>query len=343
MSVPGGVFQPAWWLRSPHLQTLWPFLFRRPRRLPHRTERLELEDGDFLDLAWCGAENAPLILMLHGLQGSIHSHYARGLIPRLNQAGYQVCLMHFRGCSGEPNRLDRGYHSGETGDLARVVDHLLQRSGAIHAAIGFSLGGNVLLKWLGEQGGQAGVGRAIAVSVPFRLADAAQRMDRGFSRLYQRHLVHSLRRDYRRKFASRPAPLAVDVDQLDSFWSFDDQVTAPLHGFRDVHDYYQQASCRPYLGAIRTETLIIHACDDPFMFCGTVPDETELSASTRLLLNDHGGHVGFVGGPWPWQPRYWLDDCISDWLGPACDVRSTPDHGMAGPTNPGPESAESVS
>lgn len=307
-------FTPAWWLRNPHLQTIWPVLFRRPRQLDYRTERLELDDGDFLDLAWRGPAQGPLVLMLHGLQGSIHSHYARGLIPRLNASGYRVCLMHFRGCSGEPNRLDRSYHSGETGDLTRVVEYLQQVAGELHATIGFSLGGNVLLKWLGEQGERAPLRKAVAISVPFLLADAAERMNSGLSRLYQRHLVNSLRRDYKRKFSRRSSPLQIDVDRLDSFWTFDDQVTAPLHGFRDVQDYYQSASCRPFLGTIQVETLIVHACDDPFMFDATSPRNDELSPSTQLLLSPHGGHVGFVSGRWPWQPRYWLDRCITDWL-----------------------------
>lgn len=308
-------FEPPWWLRNPHLQTLWPFLFRRPRRLPHRKQRLELDDGDFLDLAWHGPEDGPLVLMLHGLEGSVRSHYARGLLSSLGCAGYRVCLMHFRGCSDEPNRLDRGYHSGETGDLSRVMEHLQRSAGAVHGVIGISLGGNVLLKWLAEQGTDAPVRSAMAVSVPFRLADAARRMDRGLSRLYQRHLVRHLQASYLRKYASRPSPLTVAIDRLDNFWRFDDQVTAPLHGFAGVDDYYRRSSSRQYLHAIRIPTLIVHASDDPFMFPDTPPEPAELSASCRLLLSTHGGHVGFVGGRWPWRPDYWLDRQALAWFG----------------------------
>ncbi len=310
-------FRPAWWLPGAHLQTIWPTLFRHRPALPLEKERINLEDGDFLDLAWLGKDNdAPLVLLLHGLEGSVNSSYAKGLMQALQQAGYAVCFMHFRGCSGEPNRLDRSYHSGDTGDLQQVVRHIRQQhQREIYAAVGFSLGGNVLLKWLGEQGTSAPVACAVAVSVPYLLDDAAQRMNRGLSRVYQRHLVSRLQRKYRQKFSHRQPPLAVDVGKLNTFYQFDDEVTAPLHGFEGVADYYQRSSSRQYLPGITVPTLLIHAIDDPFMFPETVPDNAELPENVTLELSQQGGHVGFVTGAWPWRARYWVDERVIEWLG----------------------------
>lgn len=305
-------FRPLWWLRNPHLQTLWPVYLRHRPTLDLREERLTLSDGDFIDLAWHDAEG-PLVLVLHGLEGSLKSHYAATLMAALAHAGYQAVFMHFRGCSGEPNRLDRAYHSGDTGDVREVAKHLVASTGKpLFGLVGFSLGGNVVLKWLGESGEHAPVQAAVAVSVPFRLADGARRMGGGMSRIYERHLVGRLKRGYRSKFERRRAPLNVDLDKIVSFWDFDDVVTAPLHGFSDVHDYYQRSSSRQFLHAIRRPTLVLHALDDPFMFPDTVPKEEELSSSVTLELADRGGHVGFVGGKL--VPRHWLDGRIVRYL-----------------------------
>ena len=304
-------FRPAWWCRSPHCQTLWPHFFRHRPSLALLRERLELPDGDFLDLAWSGPEHAPLVLMLHGLEGSLRSHYAASLIDALVGAGFRVVFMHFRNCSSEPNRLPRSYHSGETSDLDWVASLLVSRiGGPLLAAIGFSLGGNALLKWLGERGDAAPVRTAVAVSVPFLLGEAADRMEQGWSRLYQWKLVGSLRRSYLRKLPRLAAQLPVDASELQrlrSFRTFDDRVTAPLHGFAGVDDYYARASSRQFLRHIRRPTLILHALDDPFMWPGTVPTPQELAAAVELETSAHGGHVGFVGGRWPWRPEYWLD------------------------------------
>lgn len=251
-------------------------------------------------------------MLLHGLEGSYASPYARATMVALADAGYRAVLVHFRGCSGEPNRMDRSYHSGDTGDVACVAEALAHREGRWpFALIGFSLGGNVMLKWLGELGEDAPFTTAIAVSVPFDLGACAERLAQGFSRLYQWRLVRSLREKYRRKFATRTSPLeGVDVDRLHDFWAFDDAVTAPLHGFRDVHHYYAESSCRPYLGQITVPTLILHARDDPFVPLDAVPRAEELAPPVTLELAAGGGHVGFVGGAVPGRARYWLEQRI---------------------------------
>lgn len=315
MPVRRAEFRPAWWLPGPHLQTLWPTLLRRRPRLALQRERLELADGDFLDLSWTGPATGPVVLVLHGLEGSLHSHYAAGLLDTLARSGYRACLVHFRGCSGEPNRLPRSYHSGDTGDVQAVAEHIRASCGRYpYAAVGFSLGGNVLLKWLGEQGSLAPVERAVAVSVPFVLNDAALRLRQGFSRVYERHLIGKLQAKFRAKFRNLACPLQVDVGTLRSFRRFDDQVTAPLHGFSGVDDYYRRASSRQYLALIRVPTLLLHAADDPFLYPRTVPDAAELAESVELELAARGGHVGFVAGRWPARAEYWLEHRILRWL-----------------------------
>lgn len=308
-------FQPAWWLRGDHAQTLWPAFFRRRRQLTIHWDRLELKDGDFLDLAWSGPEDGPIVLFFHGLQGSIDSHYARGMMYRLNQHGFRVCLMHFRGCGREPNRLPISYHSGKTDDPQWLLEYVIARYGRTpFAAVGVSLGGNVLLKWLGEQGPRSPLKKAVAISVPFRLDAAADRLEKGLSRLYQRHLVSSLKNAYRRKFARIESPLNVDLEKLDTFRLFDDQVTAALHGFRGVDDYYARCSSRQFIPDIRIPTLILHARHDPFMFPDTPPEPEELPEQVSLEIPQAGGHVGFVSGCIPGWGQYYAEHRVAEWL-----------------------------
>lgn len=310
-------FRPAWWLPGAHLQTVWPALLRRPPRLALRRERVELADGDFLDLDWGPPQPGPLVLILHGLEGSSASGYARGLLVVLAGRGWQGLVMHFRSCSGEPNRLARSYCAGDTDDLSAVVALLRRRYPRRPlAAVGYSLGGNVLLKWLGEQRAAAPLSAAVAVSVPFLLERAARRMSQGLSRIYQRYLLDACKASYRRKFRARDdAPVPLDaLSRLTDFYQFDDRITAPLHGYAGVDDYYARASCRDYLQGIAIPTLILHALDDPFMLPEAVPAEAELGPCVTLELSRSGGHVGFVSGRWPGRARYWLEQRVPAFL-----------------------------
>jgi predicted alpha/beta-fold hydrolase len=310
-------FHPAWWCRGPHLQTLWPYLLRPRPKVSLRRERLELADGDFLDLDWQASDaRGPMVLILHGLEGSSNSKYALGLLQVAAARGWRGVVMHFRGCSGEPNRLPRGYHSGETGDLAYVVATLKQREPQTPiAVVGYSLGGNVLLKWLGERRESAPISAAAAVSVPFLLANSARRMEQGFSRIYQWELVARLRRSIAVKRRRMALPLRrANLSGIWTFRDFDEHVTAPLHGFAGADDYYARASSRQYLRHITTPTLIVHSTDDPFMTPDTAPGRDELSPAIELALSRHGGHVGFVSGRWPWRPHFWLEEKIPAFL-----------------------------
>ena len=311
-----GYFKPAWWCRGPHGQTLWARLARRPPHVALQRERLELPDGDFIDLDWTEKGSGPIVIVLHGLEGSSDSPYARGLLRAIERRGWRGVVMHFRGCSGEPNRLARSYHSGDTGDLDFLAATLRRREPRTRlATVGFSLGGNVLLKWLGKAGGVTPLHAAVAVSVPFVLHGAAERLQQGFSRLYQWQLLHSLRQTVAAKQRHMELPLIRrDLSTLKNFRDFDEYVTAPLHGFDSADHYYTASSSRQYLEGITVPTLLLHASDDPFMTESAIPRPDELSESVTLELSPHGGHVGFVAGVWPWRPRYWLDERIPAYL-----------------------------
>ncbi|OAI95032.1 hydrolase [Pseudomonas putida] len=319
-------FTPATGLRNPHLQTLWGPLWRKSLPLAHQRERLWLADGDFLDLDWGGPHraDAPLVLVLHGLTGSSSSHYVLGLQHALQAQGWASVAVNWRGCSGEPNLLARSYHSGASEDLAEVIAHLrAQRPSAPLYAVGYSLGGNVLLKHLGEAGSASQLQGAVAVSVPFRLDQCADRIGLGFSRVYQRHFIREMisyvktkERDFLHRghhegleTLSRLGPLT----NMRTFWDFDGRITAPLNGFSDAHDYYKRSSSRYYLGENRTPTLIIQSSDDPFVFRHSLPEASELARTTTLELHSYGGHVGFVDGSLR-QPGYYLERRIPAWL-----------------------------
>ncbi|MDZ7754131.1 MAG: hydrolase [Gammaproteobacteria bacterium] len=305
-----GSFRPAWWLPSPHLQTLWPSFFRTRLALEGRWERVELADGDFIDLVWYRQGDRPLVLVIHGLEGSLRSHYVTPTLAALDRHGFDTVFMHLRGCSGEPNRLARGYHSGATEDLAEVLGHLDSHGRRPAAAVGFSLGGNLLLKYLGEEGEGALLRAAVAVSVPFRLWRAAARLEQGASRLYGRHLLVGLKRSYRRKAAVVEMPFTVDLHRLTTLYEFDDAITAPLHGFAGADDYYHRCSSCHFIPRVVIPTRIIHALDDPFMYPEDVPGEKDLGPGVGLELARHGGHVGFVTGSASGAARYWLDAAI---------------------------------
>lgn len=258
------------------------------------------------------------MIVLHGLQGSAKSNYARGLLKRIEARGWRGALMHFRGCSGEANRLSRSYHSGETTDVDWFARELRRREPATPlAGVAYSLGGNVLLKWLGESGSDNPLKAAVAVSIPFELEAAADSMESGFSRVYQWYLVRKLRNAVRAKMANGSFELALsraDLDKIRSFREFDDAVTAPMHGFRSAHDYYVRCSSRQFVNRIETPTLVLHAADDPLMCSDIIPSSEERSPSVAFEVSPNGGHVGFVSGPWPWSARYWLEDRIPKFL-----------------------------
>ena len=309
-------FKAAWWLPGRHLQTLWPTLRRVKNKVALRRERVELADGDFVDLDWTLQQTGPIVLILHGLEGSANSPYVQGLLKSFTQQGWRGVVLHFRGCSGEHNRLPRAYHSGDTADVAAVIALIRAREPQTTlAAVGVSLGGNVLLKWLGETAADNPLTAAVAISVPFDLSQSVDYLQQGFSRFYDFHLLSSMQKKFNRKFSKGDAPPALPkFTTLKNIREFDDKVTAPLHGFIDANDYYQRASCRQFLPFIKVPTLIINALNDPFVPVAVIPAPSELSADITLEITRQGGHVGFISGMLPWQPVYWLDDKVTHYL-----------------------------
>jgi predicted alpha/beta-fold hydrolase len=303
------------WLRGAHLQTIWPAKLAPKPRVTYRRERWDTPDGDFIDVDLLVAPSAhrssPFVVLFHGLEGNSHSHYARSIMRAVQRAGWRGAVAHFRGCSGEPNRLPRAYHSGDSDE----IDWILNRFAATHAslaslhAVGVSLGGNALLKWLGERAQAAGfVSSAVAVSPPQDLAAGAQALSCGMNRLYTANFLRTLRRKSLEQIGRHPGLFNRErMLAARDFHEFDDTVTAPLHGFASGRDYWKRASCKPVLGGIRVPTAIIHALNDPFLPSCALAGRSEVSREVRLDYSDEGGHAGFATGVPPgrldWLPR----------------------------------------
>ena len=307
-------YRPPLWLRNGHLQTVLPALFREVEGVAYDRERIDLPDGDFLDLDWAERGRPDVALVAHGLEGSADRAYIRGMTRALAARGWSVCAWNMRGCSGEPNRTLGAYHSGSSHDLDAVVAHALAGGAERVALVGFSLGGNVTLKWLGEQGADvdARVVGAVALSVPVDLASSADVMEHWSRRLYMRRFLRSLEHKVAEK-ATRyaDAPSARAVRQMTTFREFDGHFTAPVHGFADAQDYWRRASSLPLLGDIRVPTLLVQAQDDPFLSRACFPVETARSSGwLRLLAPRFGGHVGFMA-----PGEFWSEQTAGRFLG----------------------------
>lgn len=322
-------FKPAWWLPEGHTQTLWR-KFTAFEQVLHRRERLELSDGDFIDIDWCEAPSqtslsvepsSGIVVIVHGLCGCSSSPYVVALQKLLAKSGKRSVAMNFRGCSGQINNLARAYHSGVSEDLEEVYKSLIATyPNEKFMFVGYSLGANVLLKWLGEQEPNDRITKAVAVSTPFQLGECSKAMLKGPSRFYGSYFVNRLRNDVITKMADfrkrgldeeydTLASLG-DLDRINSLMQFDDLVTAPLHGFENADDYYKKSSSAQFLKHINTDTLLIQSKNDPLIPASALPSTTSLSASVRMELSSKGGHVGFISG----DKENWLEKRITDHL-----------------------------
>jgi len=281
-------------------------------------ERVPLPDSDFIDLDWVNRDHSgqPTVLVIHGLEGSSRSPYALGLMRAIENEGWRGVVMNLRGCSGDDNRLSRAYHSGDTEDVDYIVKHALSSCGDHPlAVVGYSIGGNMLLKWLGEERTRPDIACAIAVSVPFNLGACTDVLSGSLFRIYENYFMKRLKARIARKMRTMAMPVtANELSRLRSIRQFDDAITSRLHGFSDADDYYNQSSCRQYLGGITANSLIIHAADDPFMTPEVTPRTDELGPGARLELYDRGGHVGFVSGAVPGKAKYWLEQRIKEYI-----------------------------
>ena len=319
---PSSPYTSPWWLPGGHTQTLYALL-RKGVRVPLQRERIDTPDGDFVDFDWlhpAPSASAPLLVLFHGLEGSSASHYARSLLAACSHAGWHAVLPHFRGCSGTPNRLTRAYHSGDSDE----IDWMLRTVRARHPqrplyAVGVSLGGNALLKWLGEREEDAArlTHGAAAICPPLDLTLCGTALGRGFNRLYTRHFLRTLKPKAMAKLAHAPGLFdAAALHAARSLYGFDDVYTAPAHGFANAADYWRRASSRPWLRHIKTPTLLLTAANDPFVPPAALPAAHELAPALRHEHLASGGHVGFLAAPWPghlsWLPQRMLHHFTHD-------------------------------
>ncbi|MEI6303648.1 MAG: alpha/beta fold hydrolase [Betaproteobacteria bacterium] len=300
------------WLPGGNAQTIYAALLRQPATPALRRERWDSPDGDFIDVDWLdGDPRQPLLVLFHGLEGSSGSHYARALARALAARGWRGAFPHFRGCSGEINRLPRAYHSGDAAEIAWILARMRALAGAAPLfGVGVSLGGNALLKCLGEQGGAAAdlTDAAAAVSAPLDLMGAGDALGRGFNLIYSRMFLATMKKKTLAKLAQFPN--MVDRGAMlasGTLRDFDNIVTAPLHGYRDTDDYWTRASAKPGLSDIAVPTLVLNAQNDPFLPARYLPAAAAVSKVVTLELPREGGHVGFASGPYPghldWLPQ----------------------------------------
>ena len=305
-------FEPSWLLPGGHLPTIWGKKMRRRTLVHDRVERLATPDGDHLTLARVGTPRpgVPHLLILHGLEGTLGAKYAHGLLALARHSGWSGDLLLFRTCDGEMNSARRLYHSGETTDTNFVVRRLVADTPGIQIVVcGVSLGGNVLVKWLGELGetARALVHRAAAVSVPFDLTAGSRYLERGFSRLYAKHFLRTLRPKALAKLDQFPGAFdRARASSAQTFFEFDDAVTAPLHGFRDAADYYDRSSSLRFIEEVRVPTLLFNSHDDPFVPPIVMAQARSLATMNNIVTVDftnRGGHVGWIEGTI--LPRYY--------------------------------------
>lgn len=301
-------YEPPFPLFNGHLQTIVPGILRRVRGVRFRRERIITGDDDFLDLDWSRTGAGKLVVVSHGMEGNSRRPYVLGMVKALNAAGWDALAWNLRGCSGEPNRQLRFYHAGATDDLAQVISHALSRGtyGAV-VLVGFSLGGNLVLKYLGERRDElpTPIRKAVVFSVPCDLRSGAVELDKWQNGIYRRRFLRTLKHKVREKAASMPGLLsAAGLDEVRTLRHFDERYTAPLHGFGSAEDYWRRSSSLHFLEGIRVPALIVNARNDPLLGEGCYPvEEVKDQPFLRLKMPLQGGHVGFPGGGLLWSER----------------------------------------
>ncbi|HEY7318368.1 MAG TPA: alpha/beta fold hydrolase [Candidatus Binatia bacterium] len=309
------------WLPGGHVQTIYAYYLKQTANFTYRRERWETPDSDFIDLDWLDtfSDASKLLVLFHGLEGCSRSHYAVSLMNRLHSERWPAVVPHFRGCGGEINRLPRGYHAGDSAELDWILRRLKkEHPGSRLYVVGISMGGNDLLKWLGQQGAHALdiVHRAVAVSVPLDLRIAAEQLDHGWNKLiYTRDFLNAMRPKVIKKIAAhglRLDPRAIRATS--TFREIDNLYTAPIHGFRDAEDYWSRSSSSSWLRRIEVPTLLINARNDPFFPGHALPKGSEVAEAITLEYPGSGGHLGFVSGTFPGQLN-WLPGRILRFLG----------------------------
>jgi hypothetical protein len=300
-----------------HIQTFFPYLFRKVKRIRYERERIWTADEDFLDLDWSSVGASKVAIVSHGLEGNSGRWYVLGMVRALNRWGWDALAWNMRGCSGEPNKTVRSYHSGASEDLAVVVEHVID-GGKYHGIglVGFSLGGNVSLKYLGERGpetNKAIIG-AVTCSVPCDLASGAEQMAKPSNKIYMKRFTRMLHEKIKAKMRIMPDKVSDEgYNRIKTFRQFDDRYTAPLHGFRDAEDYYNRASSKQFIDKITIPTLLVNAKNDPFLPEACYPlQEAEANANFFLEIPESGGHVGFIA--FNRRKEYWFESRVVSFL-----------------------------
>lgn len=319
-------FKAAWWLTNPHFQTIAAKFFRRKKQVTTLSETIELPDGDFIDISWTKlpekdtlptAKQQPIVVVLHGLEGSKDSHYSKGMLATIKNNGWIGLLMHFRGCSGKPNRQGPSYHSGDTRDITYLTQQLTARY-PDHPLfiVGISLGANVLTRYLAETP-TTPYKAACAICAPLDLASCSARVNVGFSKVYQKYLVDMLKASTQEKIALNLLPNIESnkLKKISTIYAFDHYVTAPLNGFSSADDYYQKVSGLNFINQIKHPCLFIHSKDDPFLnHEKTIAFNSALPDNITFEVTEQGGHVGFVSGANPFKPVYWLEHRVPEYF-----------------------------
>lgn len=313
-------FTPAWWLSNPHLQTLAPKIFRASLSLKTTKERIALPDNDFVDLAWTEVplkeSTKPIVVVLHGLEGSKDSHYAKGMLDALKRKGWIGVLMHFRGCSGEVNRKANSYHGGDINDVSYLTDLLVARHPYTPLGIvGFSLGGNVVAQYLSKKP-ENPYKAASVICAPLDIESCCKRVNQGFSKLYQKYLLDMLKKSTALKIELKQIThlSATQLEKIKTIFDFDDKVTAPLNKFANAVDYYAKSSSKNILNSIKNPCLFIHSKDDPFLCHESTVPTMILKEHLTFEVSNGGGHVGFIYGNNPFKPKYWLEQRVPDFF-----------------------------
>ncbi len=320
VTIPCAAYEAPRWLPGGQLQTLYAYCLKQTPIFTYRRERWETPDDDFIELDWLdGADESRLLVLFHGLEGCSRSNYAVSLMNQVRREGWRGVVPHFRGCGGEINRLRRSYHAADSAEIDWILRKLREsHKGVRLCAVGVSLGGNMLLKWLGEQAKRAldVVERAVAVSAPVDLQVAAGQLDYGWNkRIYTSHFLGTMKPKVIAKIAAHGLELDPHTIRASStFREIDNLYTAPMHGFRDADDYWIRSSSRHWLRRIKVPTLLINARNDPFFPSHALPAREDVAETVTLEFPDSGGHVGFVSGRFPGQLQ-WLPRRILTFLG----------------------------
>jgi len=311
-------FKSAFGLSNCHVQTLYSTFFRKNISIETQDDIFTLNDQDFIEYSWCNKpinSTTPIVILLHGLEGSINSPYIQGIMKSLKENHFSSVLVHYRGCGKKDNLFAKSYHSGQTEDIKEFISYIksIYTQNDLYL-VGYSMGGNILLKLLATYKENSPIKKAVSISAPLLLDNSSKKINQYFSKIYQNYLLKNLKKHLLKKYLKYDMEKLIgykkeDIKNIKTIWEFDEIYTSKIHGFETAKNYYKLNSSKQYLSSISTDTLIIHSLDDPFMTKDILPKQKDLPKNIKLEVSKNGGHVGFISGT-IFNPIYWLDDKI---------------------------------